>query len=69
MRMILTGIVLAIVIAVGAGYVLQAQQELSWQFFSTDSTRVGDPGNNLVGRNWTGEPRGSSTGRGTETAS
>lgn len=69
MRMILTGIVLAIVIAVGAGYLLQAQQETSWQFFSTDSTRVGDPGHNLVGQNWTGEPGNSATGSGEETAS
>ncbi|MBS3650011.1 hypothetical protein KEU06_15465 [Pseudaminobacter sp. 19-2017] len=69
MRMILTGIVVAIVIAVGAGYVLQAQQEPSWQVFSTESTRVGDPGHNLVGQNWTGEPRGSSTGTGEKNAS
>ena len=56
MRMILTGIVLAIAVAVGAGYVLRAQQEPAWQVFSSESTRVGDPGNNLVGQNWTGEP-------------
>lgn len=66
MRMILTGIVVAIVIAIGAGYVLLAQQEPSWQVFSTDSTRVGDPGHNLVGQNWTGEPGGSATGTGEE---
>lgn len=70
MRMILTGIVLAIVIAVGAGYALQAQQEPSWQVFSSDSTRVGNPGHNLVGQNWTGEPGGSgSAAEADETAS
>ncbi|MDQ6437670.1 hypothetical protein RB623_26770 [Mesorhizobium sp. LHD-90] len=56
MRMILTGIVVAAVIAIGAGYLLQARQEPAWQAFSTESTRVGDPGHNLVGQNWTGEP-------------
>lgn len=66
MRMILAGIVVAVVIAIGAGYIMQAQQEPSWQVFSTDSTRVGDPGHNLVGQNWTGEPGDSSTGSGEE---
>lgn len=56
MRMIVTGILLAIVIGIGASYVLQAQQEPAWQVFSTDSTRIGDPGHNLVGQNWTGQP-------------
>jgi hypothetical protein len=69
MRMILTGIVLAIVIAIGAVYVLRAQQEPSWQVFSTDSTRVGDPGHNLVGQNWSGEPGKHGTGSGEETRS
>ena len=59
MRMILTGIVLAIVIGIGAGIVFQAQQVPAWQVFRTDSTRIGDPGNNLVGENWTGQPTGS----------
>lgn len=60
MRMILTGSVLAIVISIGAGYVLRAQQEPSWQVFSTESARVGDPGHNLVGPNWTGDQGGRS---------
>jgi hypothetical protein len=58
--MILTGIVLAIVIAIGAGYFMNSEQRPSWEVYSTDSTRVGDPGHNLVGQNWTGEPGGSS---------
>ncbi|TPL71604.1 hypothetical protein [Mesorhizobium sp. B2-3-15] len=56
MRMILTGIIVTVVVAFGAGYVLQAQQVPSWQVFSTDSARVGDPGHNLVGQNWSGDP-------------
>ena len=71
MGMILTGIVVAVAIAFGAGYFLLSaqQQRPSWQVYSTDSTRVGDPGHNLVGQNWTGEPGNSATGSGEETPS
>lgn len=62
MGMIFAGIVVAVVVGVGAGYFFQTQQEPSWQVFSTDSTRVGDPGHNLVGQNWTGEPANDSPG-------
>ncbi|MBA3448440.1 MAG: hypothetical protein H0T56_12705 [Pseudaminobacter sp.] len=55
MGMILTGIVVAFAIAIGAGYYLRGEQEPAWQVYSTDSTRVGDPGENLVGPAWTGE--------------
>src|SRR5690606_9962973 len=71
MGMILTGIVVAFAIAFGAGYYMSAQQEPSWRVFSTGSTRVGDPGHNLVGQNWTGEPgaNSASAASGEETAS
>ena len=71
MGMILTGIVVAVAIAFGAGYfLLNAQQQRpAWQVYSTDSTRVGDPGHNLVGQNWTGEPGNSATAGGEETPS
>jgi len=58
MGMILTGIVVAFAITIGAGAYLSAQPTVSWQAFSTSSTRVGDPGHNLVGQNWTGDPSG-----------
>ncbi|TIM31136.1 MAG: hypothetical protein E5Y63_09045 [Mesorhizobium sp.] len=63
MGMILTGIVVSIAIAVGAGYFLLSaqQQQPAWQVYSSESTRVGDPGHNLVGQNWTGEPGDNST--------
>ncbi|MCF6119349.1 hypothetical protein L2449_21150 [Mesorhizobium muleiense] len=63
MGMILTGIVVSIVIAFGAGYFLLSaqQQQPAWQVYSSESTRVGDPGHNLVGQNWTGEPGDNST--------
>ena len=71
MGMILAGLVVAVAIAFGAGdFLLSAQQQQpSWQVYSTDSTRVGDPGHNLVDQNWTGEPGNSATGSGEETPS
>ncbi|MCT7377187.1 hypothetical protein [Chelativorans salis] len=56
MGMILTGIVVAIAIAIGTGYFMNLEQRPSWQVYSTQSTRVGDPGHNLVGATWTGNP-------------
>lgn len=58
MGVILGGIVAAIVLAVGAGFVLRSEQEPAWEVYSTQSTRVGEPGDNLVGPDWTGEPLG-----------
>jgi Na+/H+-translocating membrane pyrophosphatase len=56
MGMILTGIVIAFAIAIGAGYYLNTEQQPAWVVNSSSSTRVGDPGQNLVGPAWTGEP-------------
>lgn len=69
MGTILTGIIVAVVIAIGAGYVLQRQQEPAWQVYSTKSTRVDNPGINLVGRDWSGQPRGAPGEAGEEAAS
>jgi hypothetical protein len=55
MGVILMGIVVAVAIAIGAGYILPQEQKQAWQVYSTTSTRVGDPGENLVGSGWTGE--------------
>jgi hypothetical protein len=54
MRALLAGIVVAIVLAIVAGYFLPKESETAWQAFSSTSTRVGDPGSNLVGPRWTG---------------
>lgn len=61
MGVILAGIVAAVIVAVGAGFVLRGQQEPSWQVYSTQSTRVGDPGANLVGQDFSGEAGGGET--------
>lgn len=65
MGMILTGIVVAVAIALGAGvFFLNApQQQPAWQAYSTEGARVGDPGHNLVGPNWSGEPDPGVVGR------
>lgn len=57
MGVILMGVVVATAIAIGFGYALPKEQEPAWQVFSTSSTRVGDPGYNLVGLRWMGDPK------------
>jgi hypothetical protein len=57
--MVLTGIAAAIVLAAGLGYFLAENPKPAWQTFSTTSTRVDDPGHNLVGPRWTGENSGT----------
>src|SRR3546814_6461396 len=54
MGALLSGIVVAIVLAVGIGAFLPAEPEPAWQVYSTTSVRVADPGTNLVGPEWTG---------------
>lgn len=57
MGMIVTGVVVAVAIAIGASYFMRAEGDdrPAWQVYSTSSVRVGDPGDNLVGPGWTGE--------------
>jgi hypothetical protein len=64
MKMIVTGIVAAIVIAAGANFFMRAQgnDRSAWQVYSTPSARVADPGQNLVGPAWTGEGEAGATG-------
>jgi hypothetical protein len=53
MRAIFSGIALALAIAVIAGFVLAEVQKPSFEAYTTPSVRIGDPGENLVGPNWT----------------
>lgn len=71
MGMILSGIVVTGAIAFGAGYyLLNVQPEQpAWQVYSTVSTRVSDPGHNLVGQDWSGDPGNVSSGEGEKTFS
>jgi hypothetical protein len=63
MGTILAGVLAAVVIAIGAGFVLreQGQQRMAWEVYSTSGARVGDPGENLVGPAWTGEGEADAT--------
>jgi hypothetical protein len=56
MGVVIIGIVAAVLLAVGAGAFLMSEERPAWKVYSTPSTRVGDPGDNLVGKKWTGEP-------------
>ena len=57
MNIVLTGIAAAVVLGIVAAFVLQADVKPAWEAYSTSSARVGDPGYNLVGKNWTGDPK------------
>ncbi|RUM95833.1 hypothetical protein EET67_20785 [Pseudaminobacter arsenicus] len=54
MAVIIMSIVVTLIIAFGASYFLSAEHTPAWEVYSTSSTRVGDPGENLVGPAWTG---------------
>lgn len=57
MNIVLSGIAAAIVLGVIASFVMRAPQKPAWEAYSTSSARVGDPGYNLVGKGWSGEPK------------
>ena len=45
-----------VIIAAGAAAVLSTEQTLAYKAFATSGARVSDPGYNLVGKNWSGDP-------------
>ncbi|MCZ7660311.1 MAG: hypothetical protein M5U07_21870 [Xanthobacteraceae bacterium] len=61
MPVILASILIAVVVAGGAGAVLTTMQQPVYETQPMAGVRVGDPGSNLVGPNWSGQPpRGGS---------
>jgi uncharacterized protein involved in exopolysaccharide biosynthesis len=54
MNIVISGIVAAVVLGVVAAFALRATQEPAYEAYATSSTRVGDPGQNLVGQRWNG---------------
>ena len=64
MKMIVTGIVAAVLIAVGASFAVRTQgtDRPAWQVYSPPSAREGEPAQNLVGLTWTGEGEVGATG-------
>jgi hypothetical protein len=56
MKVIFGSILIALVIGVAAALVLNTAQRPAYEVYSTSSVRVGEPGHNLVGENWSGNP-------------
>jgi uncharacterized protein involved in exopolysaccharide biosynthesis len=56
LKMIFASMLVAVVIGVVAAFILAGVQTPAYQAYSTSSTRV-EPGHNLVGENWSGNPR------------
>jgi hypothetical protein len=62
MKVIFGSVLVALLIGLVAAFALNAAQRPAYEAFSTSSTRVGEPGRNLVGDNWSGNPRGPGNG-------
>ena len=56
MKVIFASVLIALVIGVAAAFVLNTAQRPAYEVYSTSSVRVGEPGHNLVGQNWSGNP-------------
>ena len=54
MNIVISGIIAAVVLAVVAAFAMRAGQLPSYEAYATSSTRVDDPGHNLVGPRWNG---------------
>jgi hypothetical protein len=54
MKVILSSIAASVLLGVVAALVLGSTQRPAYEAFSTSMTRVGNPGSNLVGPNWSG---------------
>jgi hypothetical protein len=54
MRVALSSIVVAVVISVVVGYALFAREKPIYEALAQPGVRIGDPGTNLVGPNWSG---------------
>lgn len=63
MKTILLAIVAAAILGIGAATILGQNQKLAYEAYSTSGARVSEPGHNLVGPRWTGEPATKPTGR------
>lgn len=56
MKAFLVAVIAAIGLAVAAMYALTSNQTFAYQAFATSGARVSEPGANLVGEAWTGNP-------------
>jgi hypothetical protein len=55
LRMVVLGVIGAVVLAILVSLVLGTQQRTAYESFATEGVRVGDPGHNLVGPDWSGD--------------
>ncbi len=56
MKVIILSAVAALLLGYAAWFVLGREQEPAYEAFVGSGARVGDPGHNLVGPEWTGNP-------------
>lgn len=54
MKVILSSIAASVLLGIVAALVLGSTQRPAYEVFSTSMTRVGNPGSNLVGPDWSG---------------
>jgi hypothetical protein len=57
MKIIVISIVVAALVAAGAGLILSVAQEPAYEAYTLQSVRLDDPGYNLVGPDWSGDWR------------
>lgn len=57
MRVFISSVVLAVILGVVAAGILWTAQESAYVAYSTSSTRLANPGDNLVGKSWSGNPQ------------
>jgi hypothetical protein len=62
MKVILLSMIVALALGGGAAYLLETTQQEAYQAYSTTGARVDDPGHNLVGENWSGQPSRANPG-------
>jgi hypothetical protein len=63
-KTIALGIVAAIVLSAAAAMVLRTQQRPAYRAYVGSGANVGDPGENLVGKNWNGLNAGDNVAHG-----
>jgi hypothetical protein len=63
-KVIVLSMVAALGLAVLASYLLSTQQRPAYQAYVGSGASVGDPGENLVGRNWNGLNAGDNVAHG-----
>ena len=62
MKTIALAIIATLILGFVAATVLGESQTFAYQAYATSGARVSDPGHNLVGPRWTGDPKTKSDG-------